>query len=77
MCSSGVVKQNKLYFTLQGRKPVTAIHRQGIVYMYHDTDKILLITAFVTPVVEYWLEREVAQWGFQTNYISQPLLHQL
>ena len=27
--------------------------------MHHPTDRI---TAFVTPVVVHWLEREIAQW---------------
>ena len=31
-------------------------------YMHHPTDRIAHTTAFVTPVVEYWLEREIAQW---------------
>ena len=26
------------------------------------TDRIAHITTFVTPVVEHWLEREIAQW---------------
>ena len=30
--------------------------------MHHPTDRITHITAFVTPVVEHWLEREIAQW---------------
>ena len=30
--------------------------------MYHPTDRIAHTTAFVTPVVEHWLEREIAQW---------------
>ena len=30
--------------------------------MHHPTDRIAHITAFVTPVVEHWLEREIAQW---------------
>ena len=30
--------------------------------MHHPTDRIIHITAFVTPVVEHWLEREIAQW---------------
>ena len=25
-------------------------------------DRIIHTTAFVTPVVEHWLEREIAQW---------------
>ena len=27
--------------------------------MYHPTDRIAHTTAFVTPVVEHWLEREI------------------
>ena len=30
--------------------------------MHHPTDRITHTTAFVTPVVENWLEREIAQW---------------
>ena len=30
--------------------------------MHHPTDKIAHTTAFVTPVVKHWLEREIAQW---------------
>ena len=30
--------------------------------MHHPTDRIAHITAFVTPVVEHWLEQEIAQW---------------
>ena len=30
--------------------------------MHHPTDRILYATAFVTPVVELWLEREIVQW---------------
>ena len=30
--------------------------------MHHSTDRIAHTTAFVTPVVEQWLEREIAQW---------------
>ena len=33
---------------------------QGFFYMYHPTDRRIYITAFVTPVVEYWLQREIA-----------------
>ena len=29
--------------------------------MHHPTDRITHTTAFVTPVVEHWLEREIAQ----------------
>ena len=30
--------------------------------MHTPTDRIAHTTAFVTPVVEHWLEREIAQW---------------
>ena len=30
--------------------------------MHHPTDRITHTTAFVTPVVDYWLEREIAHW---------------
>ena len=30
--------------------------------MHHPTDRIAHTTAFVTPVVEHWLERDIAQW---------------
>ena len=30
--------------------------------MHHPTDRITHTTVFVTPVVEHWLEREIAQW---------------
>ena len=30
--------------------------------MHHPTDTIIHTTAFVTTVVEHWLEREIAQW---------------
>ena len=30
--------------------------------MQHPTDRIIHTTAFVTPVVEHWLEQEIAQW---------------
>ena len=31
--------------------------------MHHPTDRITHTTAFVTPVVGHWLEREIAQWA--------------
>ena len=30
--------------------------------MHHPTDRIAHTTAIVTPVMEHWLEREIAQW---------------
>ena len=35
--------------------------QQGFFYMHHPTDRITQTTAFVTPVVEHWLEWEIAQ----------------
>ena len=35
--------------------------------MHHPTDRISHTTAFVTPVVEHWLEREIAQWVHPMN----------
>ena len=30
--------------------------------MHHPTDRITHTTAFVAPVVEHWLKREIVQW---------------
>ena len=30
--------------------------------MHHPIDKIVHTMAFVTPVVEHWMEQEIAQW---------------
>ena len=30
--------------------------------MHHPTDRIIHTMAFVIPVVEHWLEQEIAQW---------------
>ena len=38
------------------------INSKVFFYMHHPTDRIAHTTAFVTPVVELWLEREIAQW---------------
>ena len=35
--------------------------KEGFFYMHHPADRIAHITGFVTPVVEQWLEREIAQ----------------
>ena len=35
---------------------------QGFFYMHRSTDRITHTTAFVKPVVEHWLEGEIAQW---------------
>ena len=35
------------------------ISSKGYFYMHHPTDRIAHTTAFVSPVVEHWLEREI------------------
>ena len=39
-----------------------SINSKVFFYMHHPTDRITHTTAFVTSVVEHWLEREIAQW---------------
>ena len=41
--------------------------------MHHPTDRIAHTTAFVKPVVEHWLEREIAQWVHPTKDRSGTL----
>ena len=49
-------------------------------YSYRLTARVLLYapshrqdnTAFVTPVVEHWLEREIAQWAVTHRVILRP-----
>ena len=39
--------------------------------MHHPIDRMIHTTAFVTPVVKHWLEREIAQWVYDkegTNF---------
>ena len=43
--------------------------------MHHPTDRIAHTTAFVTPVVEHWLEREIAQWVHPMNDRSDDPSH--
>ena len=43
--------------------------------MHHPTDRIAHTTAFVTPVVEHWLEREIAQWVHPVKYRSDDPSH--
>ena len=38
------------------------ISSKGSFIFHHPTDRITHTTAFVTPVVEHWLEREITQW---------------
>ena len=41
--------------------------------MHHPTNRIAHTTAFVTPVVEHWLEREIAQWVRHEGSIRRPI----
>ena len=41
--------------------------------MHHPTDRIAHSTAFVTPVVEHWLEGEIAQWLHYEGSIRRPI----
>ena len=36
--------------------------------MHHPTDRIAHTMAFVTPLMEHWLEREIAQWVNMNEY---------
>ena len=47
--------------------------------MHHPTERIAHTTAFVTPVVEHWLEQEIAQWvhhivGHVCTFITKDIL---
>ena len=41
--------------------------------MHHPTDSITHTTAFGKPVVEHWLEREIAQWVHHEGLIPRPI----
>ena len=41
--------------------------------MHHPTDRITHTTAFVTPVMEHWLERKIAQWVHNEGSIRRPI----
>ena len=51
------------------------INIKGLFYMHHPTDRIAHTTAFVTPVVEHWLEREIAQWVHHMKDRSEDPSH--
>ena len=44
--------------------------------MHHPTDRIAHTTAFVTPVMEHWLEQEIDQWVHPTKDRSDDPSHQ-
>ena len=41
--------------------------------MHHPTDRITHTTAFVTPAVEHWLEREIAEWVHHEGSIHRTM----
>ena len=41
--------------------------------MHYSTDRIAYTTAFVTPVVEHSLEREIAQWVQHKGFIRRSI----
>ena len=43
--------------------------------MHYPTDRITHTTAFVTPVVEHWLEREITQWVYPMKDRSDDPSH--
>ena len=45
----------------------------GFFYMHHPTDRIAYTTAFVTPVMEHWLEREIPIWDHHEGSIRRPI----
>ena len=55
--------------------PHGLLFQQGFFYMHHPTDRIRHTMAFVTPVVEHWLEREIAQWFHPMKDRSDDPLH--
>ena len=41
--------------------------------MHHLTERVAPIMVFVTPVVEHWLEREIALWVHHEGSIRRPI----
>ena len=46
--------------------PHRLLFPRGFFYMHHPTDRITHTTAIVTPVVDHWLEREIAPTTHRT-----------
>ena len=45
--------------------------------MHYPTERIAHTMAFVTPVVEHWLEQEIAQWVHHEGSIQRPITPQV
>ena len=58
---------------LRPHRLLFTIMQQGFFYMHHPTDRIIYTTAFVIPVVERWLKREIAQWIHHEGSIRRPI----
>ena len=57
-------------FLCQGK---VSDQHQGVFYVDHPTDRMAQTSAFVAPVVEHWLEREIAQWVHHEGSIRDVL----
>ena len=44
--------------------------------MHLSTDRIAHTTAFITPVVEQWLQPEIAQWVHHEGSTLQRIAHE-
>ena len=58
------------------REPAANIlldQQQVIFYMNHPTERIVHTMAFDIPVMEHWMEWEIAQWVHHEGLIWQPL----
>ena len=44
-------------------------------YIHHPSEGIAHTTAFITPVMEHWLEREIAQWAHNGRGIDPTTHH--
>ena len=54
-------------------KPIAVVSwatQQELFYMRYPTNRMLHTTAFATPVVEHWLEREIDQWVHQVSNVA-------
>ena len=42
-------------------------------FMHQPTDRIAHTIAFVTPVMEHWLKRDIAQWAHHEGSIQRSI----
>ena len=48
-------------------------HSTHFIYGFMASDRMTHITAFVIPIMEHWLEREIAQWVHHEGSIRRPI----